>query len=112
MIALTPQNCCINMTKNEDCAARRYYIHAALQVEEKLREGKHLWREMFTVPRNRRAAQSSFFVMFLFLHLQCCVDIVEVAGSLKRGRTELTKSFVSVLIAIPQIYLMHIPWLC
>ncbi|GLA84379.1 hypothetical protein AtubIFM56815_008592 [Aspergillus tubingensis] len=42
-----------------------YYIHTALQVEEKLREGKHLWREMFTIPRNRRAAQSSFFVMFM-----------------------------------------------
>ncbi|RDW86960.1 sugar porter family MFS transporter [Aspergillus mulundensis] len=42
-----------------------YYIHAALQVEEKLRAGKHLWLEMFTIPRNRRAAQSSFFVMFM-----------------------------------------------
>ncbi|KAL4865085.1 hypothetical protein BDV12DRAFT_155657 [Aspergillus spectabilis] len=42
-----------------------YYIHAALKVEEDLREGKNLWREMFTVPRNRRAAQSSFFVMFM-----------------------------------------------
>ncbi|KAK2746205.1 hypothetical protein FQN57_003327 [Myotisia sp. PD_48] len=42
-----------------------YYIHAALKVEEKLREGKHLWREMFVVPRNRRATQSSFFVMFM-----------------------------------------------
>jgi sugar porter (SP) family MFS transporter len=42
-----------------------YYIHAALKVEEKLREGKHLFREMFTIPRNRRAAQSSFFVMFM-----------------------------------------------
>ncbi|PYI11886.1 hypothetical protein BO78DRAFT_402654 [Aspergillus sclerotiicarbonarius CBS 121057] len=42
-----------------------YYIHAALQVEERLREGKQLWREMFTVPRNRRATQSAFFVMFM-----------------------------------------------
>jgi hypothetical protein len=42
-----------------------YYIHAALKIEEKLRDGKQLWREMFTVPRNRRAAQSSFFVMFM-----------------------------------------------
>lgn len=42
-----------------------YYIHSALKVEEKLREGKQLWREMLTVPRNRRAAQSSFFVMFM-----------------------------------------------
>ncbi|KAI9038201.1 sugar porter family MFS transporter [Aspergillus affinis] len=42
-----------------------YYIHSALKIEEKMREGKQLWREMFTVPRNRRAAQSSFFVMFM-----------------------------------------------
>ncbi|OJJ06615.1 hypothetical protein ASPVEDRAFT_140116 [Aspergillus versicolor CBS 583.65] len=42
-----------------------YYIHTALIAEEKMREGKQLWREMFTVPRNRRAAQSSFFVMFM-----------------------------------------------
>lgn len=42
-----------------------YYIHSALKVEEKLREGKNLVKEMFTVPRNRRAAQSSFFVMFM-----------------------------------------------
>ncbi|PLN74730.1 putative MFS myo-inositol transporter [Aspergillus taichungensis] len=42
-----------------------YYIHVALKHEEKMREGKQLWVEMFTVPRNRRAAQSSFFVMFM-----------------------------------------------
>lgn len=42
-----------------------YYIHVALKHEEKMREGKQLWLEMFTVPRNRRAAQSSFFVMFM-----------------------------------------------
>ena len=42
-----------------------YYIHVALKHEEKMREGKQLWMEMFTVPRNRRAAQSSFFVMFM-----------------------------------------------
>ena len=42
-----------------------YYIHASLEVEESLRRGKNPWREMFTVPRNRRAAQSSFFVMFM-----------------------------------------------
>lgn len=42
-----------------------YYIHSALKVEEKLREGKKLWSEMFTIPRNRRAAQSAFFVMFM-----------------------------------------------
>lgn len=43
-----------------------YAIHAALQVENKMREGKNLWKEFFTVPRNRRAAQSAFFVMCMF----------------------------------------------
>lgn len=42
-----------------------YYIHKSLMIEEKLREGKNLWKEFFMVPRNRRAAQSSFFVMFM-----------------------------------------------
>ncbi|EAA62935.1 hypothetical protein AN3210.2 [Aspergillus nidulans FGSC A4] len=51
-------------------------IMLALQVEEKLREGKQLWREMFTVPRNRRAAQSSFFVMFMQQAQFCGVNAI------------------------------------
>jgi hypothetical protein len=35
-----------------------YYIHAPLKIEEKLRDGKQLWREMFTILQNRRAEQS------------------------------------------------------
>lgn len=59
-------NALCKLRPSEFQAARDlYYIHSALKVEEKLRQGKHLWREMFTVPRNRRAAQSSFFVMFM-----------------------------------------------
>lgn len=42
-----------------------YYIHKSLLIEAKLRAGKNLWSEFFKVPRNRRAAQSSFFVMFM-----------------------------------------------
>lgn len=42
-----------------------YYIHKSLQIEEKQKEGKNLIKEFFGVPRNRRAAQSSFFVMFM-----------------------------------------------
>lgn len=42
-----------------------YYIHKSLQIEEKQKEGKNLWKEFFARPRNRRAAQSSFFVMFM-----------------------------------------------
>jgi hypothetical protein len=40
-----------------------YAIHAALQIENQMREGKNLWKEFFLKPRNRRGAQSSFFVM-------------------------------------------------
>lgn len=42
-----------------------YYIHKTLEVEMKMKEGKNLWKEMFTVPRNRRACQSSLFLMFM-----------------------------------------------
>ncbi|PGH12401.1 hypothetical protein AJ80_06708 [Polytolypa hystricis UAMH7299] len=50
---------------NLQAARDLYYIHSSLKVEETMREGKNLWKEMFVVPRNRRAAQSSFFVMFM-----------------------------------------------
>jgi hypothetical protein len=65
-----------------------YYIHAALKVEENLREGKNLWREMFTIPRNRRAAQSSFFVMFM---QQVCSE----EHQLTKGITDKFSSVVS-----------------
>merc|ERR1712080_2599 len=42
-----------------------YYAAKLLDVEAGEREGKSLWKEVFTVKRNRRAAQSSFFVMFM-----------------------------------------------
>lgn len=42
-----------------------YYANKLLEVEEAQREGKNLFKEFFTVRRNRRAAQSSFFVMFM-----------------------------------------------
>jgi MFS family permease len=42
-----------------------YYAYKLLEVESGEREGKSLWKEFFVVGRNRRAAQSSFFVMFM-----------------------------------------------
>ena len=42
-----------------------YYIHKQIAIEYELQEGKNLWKEFFMIPRNRRAAQSSFFVMFM-----------------------------------------------
>lgn len=42
-----------------------YYANKMLEIESAQREGKNLWKEFFFVRRNRRAAQSSFFVMFM-----------------------------------------------
>ena len=42
-----------------------YYASKLLDVEASQREGKSLWKEFFGVRRNRRAAQSAFFVMFM-----------------------------------------------
>lgn len=42
-----------------------YYASKLLDVEASQREGKSLWKEFFAVRRNRRAAQSAFFVMFM-----------------------------------------------
>jgi hypothetical protein len=54
------------LRSHEIQAARdMYYAYKLLEVESSQREGKSLWREMFMVKRNRRAAQSSFFVMFM-----------------------------------------------
>ncbi len=42
-----------------------YYIHKQIAAEYEIVQGKNLFKEFFVVPRNRRAAQSSFFVMFM-----------------------------------------------
>lgn len=42
-----------------------YYAWKLLEVESAERAGKNLWKEFFTVRRNRRAAQSAFWVMFM-----------------------------------------------
>lgn len=53
--------------RKHDIQATRdmYYAYKLLEVESSQREGKSLWKEFFLVRRNRRAAQSSFFVMFM-----------------------------------------------
>lgn len=51
--------------RNNEVQATRdmYYAHKLLQVERAQREGRNLLKEFFTVRRNRRAAQSAWFVM-------------------------------------------------
>lgn len=54
------------LRSHEIQAARdMYYASKLLDVEASQREGKSLWKEFFAVKRNRRAAQSAFFVMFM-----------------------------------------------
>ncbi|KAG4429914.1 hypothetical protein IFR05_014603 [Cadophora sp. M221] len=88
-----------------------YYIHKSLVIEEKLREGKNLWKEFFLVPRNRRAAQSSFFVMFM--QQFCGVNVIayystEIFISAKFERSDallvsLGTGIVNWLFAIPAV---------
>ncbi|KAK8930107.1 hypothetical protein H634G_01332 [Metarhizium anisopliae BRIP 53293] len=42
-----------------------YYAYKLLEIEKKEREGRNLLKEFFTVRRNRRAAQSAWFTMFM-----------------------------------------------
>lgn len=54
------------LRSHEVQAARdMYYAWKLLEVESAERAGKNLWKEFFTVRRNRRAAQSAFWVMFM-----------------------------------------------
>lgn len=54
------------LRKHKIQAARdMYYAFKLLEVENAEREGKNRFKEFFLVRRNRRAAQSSFFVMFM-----------------------------------------------
>lgn len=89
-----------------------YYIHKTLEVEVKMREGKNLWREMFAVPRNRRAAQSSFFVMFMQQFVGVNV-IMYYSSQIFRDAsfsqttaliTSLGTGICNFLFAIPAIY--------
>lgn len=67
---------------NLQAARDMYYAHKLLVVEAKQREGRNLLKEFFTVRRNRRAAQSAWFVMvslssllptrFMVLHMAEC----------------------------------------
>lgn len=42
-----------------------YHAYKLLEIERSQREGRNLFKEFFTVRRNRRAAQSAWFTMFM-----------------------------------------------
>lgn len=67
------------LRSHEIQAARdMYYAAKLLEVEAAEREGRNLWKEFFGTVRNRRAAQSSFFVMFMQqVRVSRIIDIAE-----------------------------------
>ncbi|KAF1940723.1 MFS sugar transporter-like protein [Clathrospora elynae] len=101
------------LRKHKIQAARDiYYAYKLLEVEQAEREGRNAWKEFFTVRRNRRAAQSAFFVMFM--QQFCGVNVIayystaifEQAG-FSRSEALLTSmgtGITNFVFAIPAIY--------
>nr|SIP56010.1 putative Sugar Porter [Yarrowia alimentaria] len=58
---------CMRIIRHSDVQAARdtFYAHVLLLEEEAQKRGKNRFFELFTVPRNRRAAWASFIVMFM-----------------------------------------------
>jgi sugar porter (SP) family MFS transporter len=101
------------LRSHEIQAARdMYYASKLLDVEASQREGKSLWKEFFAVKRNRRAAQSAFFVMFM--QQFCGVNVIAyystdifVSGGFSYSNALLVSlgtGVVNWLFAIPAIY--------
>ncbi|KDQ57679.1 hypothetical protein JAAARDRAFT_178048 [Jaapia argillacea MUCL 33604] len=56
-----------------------YYIHVQLEAEAEITRGRNRLFELFTVPRNRRAALASFIVMFM--QQFCGVNVIAYYSS-------------------------------
>lgn len=67
--------------RNSNLQAARdlYYIHVLLEEEKFVTRDKNLFVELFTVPRNRRAALASFIVMFM--QQFCGVNVIAYYSS-------------------------------
>ncbi|KAI4195990.1 MAG: hypothetical protein LQ348_002374 [Seirophora lacunosa] len=80
-----------------------YYIHKQIAIEYEMQKGKNLWKEFFAVPRNRRAAQSSFFVMFM---QQYSTVIFQDSGFNRNNAllVSMGTGIVNWLFAIPAVY--------
>lgn len=101
------------LRKHPILAARdMYYSYKLLQVEAAQREGKNLFKEIFTVKRNRRAAQSAAMVMYM--QQFCGVNVIayysttifEQAGWSRNNAllVSLGTGLVNFVFAIPAVY--------
>jgi sugar porter (SP) family MFS transporter len=100
--------------RSHDIQAARdmYYAYKLLEIETAEREGRNAWKEFFTVRRNRRAAQSAFFVMFM--QQFCGVNVIAYYSTSifrEAGFSQSEALLVSMgtgitnfLFAIPAIY--------
>jgi sugar porter (SP) family MFS transporter len=89
-----------------------YYAYKLLEIENAEREGRNPLREFFLVRRNRRAAQSAFFVMFM--QQFCGVNVIAYySTSIFRSAgfsqseallTSMGTGITNFLFAIPAIY--------
>jgi len=106
-------NSLCRLRKHKMQAARdMYYAFKLLEIENAEREGRNPFKEFFIVRRNRRAAQSAFFVMFM--QQFCGVNVIAYystsifrsAGFTKSEAllTSMGTGITNFLFAIPAIY--------
>ena len=71
----------IRRLRRSDIQAARdlYYIHVLLEAEKSITTGRNGFLELFTVPRNRRAALASTIVMFM--QQFCGVNVIAYYSS-------------------------------
>jgi sugar porter (SP) family MFS transporter len=89
-----------------------YYAYKLLELERGEREGRNLMKEFFTVRRNRRAAQSAWFCMFM--QQFCGVNVIAYYSTsiFRNAGYELSEALlvsmggglINFLFAIPAIY--------
>ncbi|CAL1708150.1 unnamed protein product [Somion occarium] len=89
-----------------------YYIHTLLETEKEITTGRNRFLELFTVPRNRRAALASTIVMFL--QQFCGVNVIAYYSSNIFAEANFTEiqallaswgfGMVNWLFAFPAVY--------
>ncbi|RTE84866.1 hypothetical protein BHE90_000546 [Fusarium euwallaceae] len=89
-----------------------YYAYKLLEIERGEREGRNLLKEFFTVRRNRRAAQSAWFCMFM--QQFCGVNVIAYYSTsiFQNASYSLSDALlvsmgggiINFLFAIPAIY--------
>jgi len=89
-----------------------YYAYKLLEIERGEREGRNLLKEFFTVRRNRRAAQSAWFCMFM--QQFCGVNVIAYYSTsiFQNASYSLSEALlvsmgggiINFLFAIPAIY--------